>query len=55
MARITVTLSAEAMEGLEEVQKELSEKMGGGRVTAGFALGYLIKEHRDSIQETKKN
>lgn len=44
MARVTVTLSAEAKDSVEKLQKMLSERLGGGRVTPGFAIGYALKE-----------
>lgn len=42
--RITITISVEAKENLEKLQKLVSEELGGGRVTQGFAVGYALKD-----------
>lgn len=45
MARITITLSAEAVENLEKIKMEISRQYGGGRVTPGFAIGAALKAY----------
>ena len=43
MARFTITLSDEALKNLKKAQEVLQNKMGGGRITQGFAIGYALK------------
>lgn len=52
--RMTITLSTEAKENLEKLQKLISEEAGGGRVTQGFAIGYALKNQVE-LMEQKRN
>ncbi|MDF2857434.1 MAG: hypothetical protein K0Q87_3285 [Neobacillus sp.] len=52
--RMTITLSFDAKENLEKLQKLISEETGGGRVTQGFAIGYALKKQVEQM-ESKEN
>lgn len=52
--RMTITLSIEAKENLTKLQKLMSEDLGGGKVTQGFAIGYALK-HQVELMEKEKN
>lgn len=53
MTRFTITLSAQALENLKETQGILKTKLGGGHITQGFAIGYVLQEFLE--KEQKKN
>lgn len=41
--RFTISLSEEGKENLKRAQEILSKEFGGGRVTQGMALAYILK------------
>ncbi|MFV0400972.1 MAG: hypothetical protein ACK5LX_10195 [Oscillospiraceae bacterium] len=54
MARFTITLSADALENLKKAQEILPAKLGVGRVTQGFVIGYVLKQFVENEQEEEK-
>ncbi len=54
MARFTITLSQEALENLKLSQELLKNKLGGSRITQGFAMGYALKLLAETLQKEKE-
>lgn len=54
MARFTITISSEALENLKKAQEILEKKLGGGRITQGFAIGYALKQLVDNEKKDEE-